>query len=203
MIRLQVICSAVAVFALLGCRKAENRSIVEPNPPDDASLAFNLEPVQSRDGSEQWIGVYQSQGKVARFRIEFGAAEPTGQESAPGVRVTSGEGTLIPQAGSDSTVLLADLKRTLQAKTLPRAPQTKTTVPFTYANLGDHLSQAKDGGFSANLPGNWTTRKLFFGEGKSESQVFLNINAATKKGQFSIKDPDYGDLLLAELAKAL
>jgi hypothetical protein len=42
-----------------------------------------------------------------------------------------------------------------------------------------------------------------FGEGDQESEVFLNIHPAIRKGQFSMKDPDYGDLVLKELAQVL
>jgi hypothetical protein len=45
--------------------------------------------------------------------------------------------------------------------------------------------------------------KLIFGDGDRESEIFLHINACIKKGQFSMKDPGYGDLALAELAKVL
>jgi hypothetical protein len=36
-----------------------------------------LEPLQSSDGSQQWIGTYNSPGKIAKLRIDFGAAEST------------------------------------------------------------------------------------------------------------------------------
>ena len=65
------------------------------------------------------------------------------------------------------------------------------------------MSQARGGGFNTTPPGNWTALKLFLGQGEQESELFLNINIETKKGQFSMKDPDYGDLALAELAKVL
>ncbi len=45
--------------------------------------------------------------------------------------------------------------------------------------------------------------KILIGEGNREAQVFLNINPKIRKGQFSIQNPDDGDLLLAELAKVL
>jgi len=45
--------------------------------------------------------------------------------------------------------------------------------------------------------------KLFIGEGDQEGEVFLNTNLVIKKGQFSIKDPDYGDAVLAQLARVL
>jgi hypothetical protein len=45
--------------------------------------------------------------------------------------------------------------------------------------------------------------KIFIGEGDQEGDVFLNLNPVIKKGQFSIKDPDYGDIVLARLAQVL
>lgn len=45
--------------------------------------------------------------------------------------------------------------------------------------------------------------KIFIGEGKHEGDVFLNLNPVIKKGQFSIKDSDYGDIVLAQLAQVL
>jgi hypothetical protein len=159
-----------------------------------------LEPLASGgDGSRQWIGRYNSGGKIARFRMDFGAAESTPGDAG----VKSGEGTLIPEPGSDSSVLLLDLQKILRAKTAPQAPLTKTSVPFTYVNLGDNLSQAGPREFNANPPGNWAALKLILGDGDRESEILLHINASTKKGQFSMKDAGKGDLALAELAKAL
>lgn len=195
--------SAVALVLLPGCNRVADRSLeVEHHQPDE-SVGFDLEPLQSGDGSQQWIAIYNSPGKIARFRIDFGAAESKPGKTAGESGVKSGEGTLIPEPGSDSSVLLLDLQRTLRAKTAPRAPLTKTSVPFTFVNAGDSLSQARDGGFNANPPGNWTALKLIFGDGDRVSEIFLHINASIKKGQFSMKEPRYGDLVLVELAKVL
>jgi hypothetical protein len=157
----------------------------------------------SGGGTQQWIGTYNASGKIARFRMDFGAPESTPGKTAAEPPVKSTEGTLLPEAGSDSSVLLADLQKALHAKTAPQIPVTKTSIPFTCIYLGENLSQASGGEFSANPPGNWTAMKLVFGDGARESQILLHINASTRKGQFSMKDPRYGDLALAELAKAL
>ena len=194
---------AVALILLPGCNRVADRgSAVEQHQPE-ASVAFDLERLQSSDGSEQWIATYNSTGKIAKFRFDFGPSELTPGKAAGEPGVKSGEGTLLPEPGSDSSVLLVDLQKALRAKTAPRAPLTKTTIPFTYINVGDNLSQAPGGGFNANPPGNWTARKLIFGDGDRESEIFLHINATIKKGQFSMKDPRFGDLALAELAKVL
>ena len=41
------------------------------------------------------------------------------------------------------------------------------------------------------------------GEHKLECDVSFNVNSAIGKGEFSTKDPAYGDWLLAQFAKAL
>jgi len=205
MIRWPLMGTAAVAFVLLpGCNQVADRGLaVEHHLPDEASVGLDLEPLQSGDGSQQWRGIYSSPGKTARFRIDFGAAESTPGKTAGEPGVKSGEGTLIPEPGSDSSVLLVDLQKALRAKSTPGAPLTKTSVPFTYVNVGDNLSQARGGGFNASPPGNWTALKLIFGDGDRESEIFLHINASIQKGQFSMKDPRYGDLALAELAKVL
>lgn len=75
------------------------------------------------------------------------------------------------------------------AKQLPANVVRAPSVTFTYADLGEQ--------------DHWRMIKLFFGEGDGESEVFLNLNPTLRQGQFSIKDSDYGDAVLAELAKVL
>lgn len=98
---------------------------------------------------------------------------------------------------------MADLKKALEAKTAPANIRRVKELPFTYVNLGDNLSQALGGGFNPSPPGDWTAIKIFIGQGEQEAEVFVNFNAAIGKGQFSIKDPDYGDLVLNQLATVL
>ncbi len=196
--------AAVALVLLPGCNRVADRSLaVEQHQSDAASVGFDLEPLPGGDGSRQWIAMYNSRGKMARFRMDLGAAESTPGKTAGDSGVKSGEGTLIPEPGSDSSVLLADLQKALRAKTAPTVPSTKTSIPFTYVTIGDNLSQAGAGGFNANPPGNWISMKLVFGDGERVSEIFLHVNASTKRGQFSVKDPRFGDLALAELAKVL
>jgi hypothetical protein len=98
---------------------------------------------------------------------------------------------------------LFDLKKALEAKTLPSKPRRLETLPFTFVNTGENLSQAANAGFNAEPPGNRTAIKIFIGEGEEEADLFLNINEVSRKGQFSMKDPDHGDLALARLAEVL
>jgi len=59
------------------------------------------------------------------------------------------------------------------------------------------------GGFSEKPRGSWTAMKIFLEAGDQEGEVFLNLNPELGKGEFSIKDEDYGDFVVAQLAKVL
>ncbi len=195
--------ATVIVVFLSSCGRRESGVVSEPYPPDEASVAFELAPVRAGSGSQEWMGRYASQGKVARFRIEFGPATASSTKAGQGFDIKSGEGRFIPEPGSDSSVLLADLRKALQAKLHPQAGPTKTSVQFTFASIGENLSQAAGGGFGTKPPGNWMALKIFLGKGDEEGEMFLNLNPRAKRGQFSMKDPDYGDLVLAQLARVL
>jgi hypothetical protein len=203
------ICLATFVTMVLGCNKSANPpanqpqgGIVEPYVPDSGSVGFDLEPAKNANGSSQWLATYASQGKTAKFRIELDPAQ--GSDKPVGsISVKFGKGRFVAEPGSDSSVLLADLKKALEAKKLPAKVQRSNTLPFTYASMGENYSQASGGGFNASPPGNWMPIKLFLGDGDEEAEVFLNLNPIIKKGQFSIKDSDYGDALLKYFAKVL
>ena len=159
---------------------------------DPNSVGFDITPA-SGNGSWAWIGTYSSGGTTARFRYEFGLAK-TIDKPVNDVVVTSGKGRFIAMEGSDASVLLNDLMKALEAKKLPVKVRRVKELPFTFISFGDHESQAfEGGGFSPEPPGNWTANKIFIGEGKNEVEFFLNFNPVIKKGQFSIKDEEYGD----------
>jgi hypothetical protein len=177
--------------------------IAEAYVPDSGSVGFDIASFESVNGSLRMTANYTSQGRTAKFRVEFGTAKTVGAKDSKDFPMKVGAGRFVSVPGSDASVLLLDLKKALEAKALPSKARRLETLPFTFVNIGENLSQAADGGFNAQPPGNWTAIKIFIGEGEQEAELFLNINEVSRKGQFSIKDPDYGDLALAQLAKVL
>ncbi|MFZ0295641.1 MAG: hypothetical protein WAL52_18670 [Candidatus Sulfotelmatobacter sp.] len=171
--------------------------------PVPGSVAFDIEPFESGNGPFSLTATYTSRGRTAKFRVELGPAKTVGGRDSKDFPMMVGEGRFEAEPGSDASILLFDLKKALEAKALPSKVERVESLPFTFVNIGDNLSQAADGGFNVAPPGNWTAIKIFIGEGEHEGQVFLNLNPVIRKGQFSIKDADYGDLLLAQLAKVL
>ena len=198
---------AFLVLVTFGCTRpatnAQGRT-VEPYLSDSGSVGFDIASLKRENGSLRIQATYASRGKLAKFAIEFGATRS--MESSKNLKdfpMASGEGRFVAEPGSDSTILLSDLRKALEAKGIPPKVQRVEALPFTFVTFGDNLSQAPGGGFNAQPPGDWTAIKIFIGEGEQEGEVFLNFNAAIRKGQFSIKDADYGDLLLKQLATVL
>jgi len=192
-------------FVLAGCGAAvapPQKEVKEVYIPDANSVAFDISPTAGSNSSA-WIGVYSSQGKTARFRFELDPPKDmdSGVKNLP---MAFGKGRFVAINDSDASVFLMDLKKALEAKKLPGKVVRVSQLPIEYVRLGQNQSQApSDGGFRTDPPGNWSVAKIFLGKDNQECEFFLNFNPIIGKGQFSIKDPDYGDELLAQLAKVL
>jgi len=143
---------------------------------------------------------YQARGKTAKFRLEFKQTRPMEGE----IPVAPGEGRFLALAGSDNSVLLEDLKKALDAQHMPSRSPRIPELGFDAVVLGQNQSRGTSGGFSSKPPGDWILIKLFFPKGRGDkAEMFLNLNPVLGKGEFSLKDSDYGDYLLQEFAKVL
>src|ERR1700757_4669912 len=100
--------SFLLLVALLsiGCRKStsttESRA-VETYMPDSGSVAFDIAPLGGNNGSTQWMAIYTSQGKTAKFRIEFGPEKAAPTKDPKAVPVSFGTGYILAEPGSDSS----------------------------------------------------------------------------------------------------
>ena len=197
------------MLSVAGCGGRQSQPIA-PGPAGmaleqtDRSVVFDIQPVSTRGtappDSKTWLASYRAGGKVAKFRIEM-----TLPKLSPKSPVAFGNGVFYRESGSDPSVLLQDLKTALQASQPVPAAKKVAKLTFRTAILGLKLSQDSvkptiAGAFASNPPGDWIATKLFFNE---DDEVFLNLNPATGKGEFSLKDPDYGDAVVRALASVL
>lgn len=171
-------------------RLVEKPTEAETYIADPDSLGFDIDQVHK---DSEFIATYSAHGKTASFRIQLDPPSPTAKSFAVG------KGRFLPEPGSESAAILTDLAKVLEAKKLPKKVARATSVSFEYVILGENMSKGKNG--FGDSPGHWSMLKLFFGN--DDAELFLNLNQAIKKGEFSIKDPDYGDYLVVELAKVL
>jgi hypothetical protein len=70
------------------------------------------------------------------------------------------------------------------------------------AILGHNMHREQEGGFSGE-EGDWTATKWFLEAEGQLGEVYFNYNLAHRQGEFSEKDADYADDLVAILASAL
>jgi hypothetical protein len=206
MTRSVLICLIGSSILIGACNRPTTKAseqIREQYIPDASSVGFDIEPLPGEKGSTRWLATYSSQGKMARFEIDLGTSTAIDDKEPVGFDMKSGKGRLIAVKQSDASVLLLDLKKALEAKVLPTKVQRIDSLPFSFVSFGQNQSQASDGSFAAKPAGNGTPMKIFIGEGEDEGEVFLNLNPVIKKGQFSIKDKDYGDIVLAQFVRVL
>lgn len=189
---------AVASFALAlclcSCKSKENIPIEEHYGDGEGAVSFDITNItgSSGDVSTTWDATYKSAGHVAKFKIVL--EKPDRFIPAP-IRWSFGKGKFVAVPESDGTALIAELKKQLEAKRIPARFSRVQELPFEYVVLGQNQPRA------AGSRVKWTTMKVFLGD--DEGEVFLNLNLTQCKGEFSIKDPDYGDFVVAQLARVL
>jgi hypothetical protein len=178
--------------------KLANDQQVDESP----SLVFDIKSSQgatSTDTSQTYDCTYQARGKIAKFRFQFIPGGAYGGETP----LVSAEGKFLAVAGSDDSVLLEDLKTALEAKHPAKNFAKSRDVAFDAVILGQKQSRDLSGSFSDNPPGDWIATKIFLPKGGDDGEVYFNFNPVLGKAEFSIKDSDYGDYVLKELAKVL
>jgi hypothetical protein len=122
----------------------------EAHVSDSGSVGFDIRPLKTENGSLTVDCTHESQGKLAKFAIEFGPTRKVESKDSNDFPMGTGEGRFLAEPGSDAAALLADLQKALEAKAIPSKIQRVKVLPFTFVNLGDNLSQAPGGGFNAN-----------------------------------------------------
>ena len=201
--------SAIIVLAsLISCKRKEPEPPKPSSSPQQTSAVEELPRVfvdLARDGAQtedklKYLATFTKNGRTARFAVEF---EPEKSlDSQAGMRIRSGRGSFIADPRSDNRELLAELKAALAAHTIPKQSIRVRELPFTFVFLGENDELGNDGGLVGSATGKWVGAKLFLGP-RQETEMFFNFEKPGGKAEFSMKDEEYGDDLLAELAKVL
>lgn len=172
----------------------------QPEPP---TVIFDLAPSSSNadlPNTKLYDCIYRARGKTAKFQLQLVLGAPL-KIDAKSAEFT--EGKIIAVSGLENASLLEDLKVALEAKHTPTKVKRKATLPFDLVVLGEKQSKDSEGGYSSKPPGDWIAAKIFLPSGGDDGEVYLNLNFVLGRGEFSIKDSDYGDYLLQEFAKVL
>jgi hypothetical protein len=111
-----------------------------------------------------------------------------------------GEATILVPDRGEGVKLLDCISRSFKQKSPPeRKQQPLEPWKFNTAVLGDGMKREPQGGFSGQ-GGGWSATKWFLEREGFSAEVFFNYNLKEMKGDFSEKDPDYREDLLAVMA---
>lgn len=150
-------------------------------------------------GVELYDCTFQARGKTAKFRLQFRQEGPLKGE----LPMARASGKFLAMPGSDNSALVEDLLKALEAKRLPAQAARTAELAFDAVVLGENQSRSPSGGFLGSPSGGWKTVKIFLPPGGDDAEMFLGLNPVAGKGEFSLKDPDYGDYLVTHLASVL
>jgi hypothetical protein len=106
-------------------------------------------------------------------------------------------GRLCRHQETDARQCLDSIARVLEAKQVEAPHERSQCLPFQAAilgqNLNDHLVSAPRG--------TWLATKAFVAGG--EGEFYMNLSPETGEGEISIKDPEFGNIVVRELAKVM
>jgi hypothetical protein len=174
----------IVCTGLVSCKKApaHQERVPEPYTATSNAIKFDILPVGTSAFTHAWSASYTDGQRTTHFRLELSSE--------------TGKGQFTSQPDSDPTLLLESLQPALKAKHVPRNVVHVDVLPFTLVLLGENQKRQPDGSFS-NAKGNWMSMRIMLGKG----EVYLNLNPVDAIAEFAMKDPAYGDAVLAELAK--
>lgn len=202
------------IIALLGSFACQ-RATVPPNSnkatdtasytSDPGSVSFKIQEVsrqKTNDGDEvTWLASHESQSGVARFRIRMILKHLSGD-----LPLAFSKGALLRESDSRPDEFLRQVAKALEAEGGGEVKAKVNSLDFSIALLGQNQSRGSGpdqtgGGFTSTPPGDWLITKVFVADG--EGEFFLNLNSKLGVGEISIKDSEYGDIVLSELARIL
>jgi len=177
--------------------------VVSSSTDDSSSVVFKIEEVSRQivEGSDEvtWLATHDSKAGAARFKIRMILKKPSGDQP-----MVFSKGAFLREKDSKPSEFLRQIAKALEANGSGTGKPKVDVLDFTVALLGQRLSRGSGpdqfaGGFTSEPPGDWIATKVFVADG--EGEFFLNLNPKEGVGEISIKDSDYGDIVLKELAR--
>ncbi len=121
-------------------------------------------------------------------------------KSKDGKRMAWGEATILVADRGNGAKLLDSISTAFKRKSpTERKQQPLESWKFNTAVLGEGMKREPQGGFGGQ-GGSWCATKWFLERDGFSAEVFFNYNLKDMKGEFSEKDPEYREDLLAVLA---
>lgn len=196
----RIIAMLSSLLPAVGCSSSHDASFSLTQPG-----SFALTELKSKETSEGTLKTWRAtstdtEGNPFAFGLEM--LLKTSKGDAP---FAFSKGAIIRERHSDGTRFLNEIASAIEAAgEVPAQADQVERLDFATAILGTSLSRESGdntigGSFTSTKPGDWIAFKLFLADG--EGEVYLNINPVADHGEFTCKDPEYGEVVLRELAK--
>ena len=171
---------------------------------EEGSVPFRIAEVSRKSAADSqevtWLSTHESAKAKAQFLIVMQLKQAPKDSS-----FSFSKGSFRRVPGSKPGEFIKQLSTALAAKKPRLSKSQLQELPFDIAILGSNLSRGRSGqiagGFVSKPQGTRIATKVFLANG--EGEVFLNIDPASGVGEFSIKDEEYGDIVVEELSKVL
>src|SRR5215475_15628479 len=170
---------------------------------EPGSVSFKIQEMSRqkiKEGEEvTWVAAHESSVGMARFQIHLILGTPRGDSP-----FFISKGAFISEPDSQYSEFLRQVAKALEAKNIKARKSKISRLDFTVAVIGQNLSRGSGRdvlarSFTSEPRGDWVATKIFVADGDGE--FYLNLNSKEAKGEISIKDPDYGDIVLRELSR--
>jgi len=114
-----------------------------------------------------------------------------------------GKAVLIVRDGESGARFVEAFSKAFSGRVPTVVKRRPVPVPLTISTaiLGQNMNRDRGGGFSA-AAGGWTATKWLPEYDGLAGEIFFNYNLAERQGEFSEKDADYADDLVAIFASA-
>jgi len=175
-------------------------------PEDPGSVFFRIARIDTKSEKEsnlnRWLATHEKDGKIAKFQIEL-TLKPISTDSP----FTITTGAFYREADSNASIFLAELAKALEAKKIDSSGSKTDKLIFPVAIIGINLSRGKGkdllaGAFTSDPRGDWIVTKVFVAE-DGESEFYLHLNPVLGIGEIAIKDSEFGDNVMKELARVI
>jgi hypothetical protein len=206
----QLIAASITVFLVASACKSKSLSSGNATPvsspiqnSDQNSVSFKIQELgrQKVNKGEEvtWLATHESSAGMARFQIRLILRTPRGDSP-----FAISTGSFISEPDSQYSEFLRKVAKALEAKNILARKSKTSRLDFTVAVIGQNLSRGSGadvlaGSFTSEPRGDWVATKVFVADGDGE--FYLNLNSKEAKGEISIKDADYGDIVLRELSR--
>jgi hypothetical protein len=206
----RLIAASITIFLVASACKSKSLSSGSATPvsspiqnSDPNSVSFKIQELGRQNVNEgeevTWLATHESSAGMARFQICMILRTPSGDSP-----FAISTGSFISEPDSQYSEFLRQVAKVLEAKNIKARKSKTSRLDFTVAILGQNLSRGSGGNvlagsFTSEPRGDWVATKVFVADDAGE--FFLNLNSKEAKGEISIKDSGYGDIVLRELSR--